>query len=90
MCKNWGRIRNPHVDRHLFDANPDPDLNRHQNGNSDLVPDDHNRVPVLLVRYVPGHIVLRLFGAGSRSIFNREVGSGIYHRLIASPSIVRY
>jgi hypothetical protein len=24
-----------HVDRHHFDANPDPDLGRHQNENSD-------------------------------------------------------
>ncbi len=29
----------PHEDRHRFDANPDPDQDRHQNGNSG--PDRH-------------------------------------------------
>ncbi len=31
--KNLGL--DPHVDRHRFDVSPDPDLDRHQNGNSD-------------------------------------------------------
>jgi hypothetical protein len=37
MCQTWGRIRNPHVDPYRFGAslNPDPDLDRHDNGNLD-------------------------------------------------------
>jgi hypothetical protein len=32
------------LDLHLFDANPGPDLDRHQNGNSD--PDLHQTMPI--------------------------------------------
>ncbi len=32
MCKTLGQ--DPHVDRHRFDANPDPESDRHQNINS--------------------------------------------------------
>jgi hypothetical protein len=32
MCKIWGRIRIfTYMDRHCFDTNRDPDLDRHQN-----------------------------------------------------------
>jgi hypothetical protein len=38
MCKTGGRIC-PHVDRHRFDVNPDPDLDWYQLGNWDPDPD---------------------------------------------------
>ncbi len=39
--------RDPHADRHRFDAGQDPDLDRHQNGNSDLDREPHDSDPQL-------------------------------------------
>jgi hypothetical protein len=36
----------PHEDRHCFDANPDPDLDRHQHENSDRIRIGIKKMPI--------------------------------------------
>jgi hypothetical protein len=33
MCKTWGRIHNPHVDRHCLESDPEQDLDLDRNQN---------------------------------------------------------